>query len=165
MAKNIFIHVNTYTHSHCCCCSATQLCPTPCSHGLQHARPPCPYHLPGLAQTHVQWVSEIIQPSHPLLYPSPAFNLSQHQGLFKWVSSSHQVAKVLEFQLQHQAFQWVLRVDFLWNWLVWSPCCLRYSQESSQTPQFKSINSLVFSFVYSPTLTSTHDYWKNHSLD
>ena len=66
-----------------------------------------------LAQTHVQWVSDAIQPPHPLLSPSlPAINLSQDQGLFKWVSSSHQVAKVLELQLQHQSFQWIFRTDF-----------------------------------------------------
>ena len=91
-------------------------------HGLQHARPPCHHQLPELAQIHVHWVSDVIQPSHPLSSPSPAFNLSQHQGLFKWVSSSNQVAKVLEFQLQHQSFQWIFRIDFLEDWLVWSPC-------------------------------------------
>ena len=65
-------------------------------------------------QTHVHWIGDAIQPSHPLLSPSPpALNLFQHQGLFKWVSSSYQVAKVLEFQLQHQSFQWTLRTDFL----------------------------------------------------
>ena len=65
-------------------------------------------------QTHVHWVSDAIQPSHLLLSPSPlAFNLSQHQGLFKCVSSLHQVAKVLEFQLQHQSFQWTFRAVFL----------------------------------------------------
>ena len=65
-------------------------------------------------QTHVHWVCDAIQPSHPLSSPSPpAFNLSQHKGLFQWVSSSHQVAKVLEFQLQHQSFQWTPRTDFL----------------------------------------------------
>ena len=58
------------------------------------------------AQIHVHQVGDAIQPSHPLLSPSPpTFNLSWHQGLFQWVSSSHQVAKVLEFQLQHQSFQ------------------------------------------------------------
>ena len=68
----------------------------PC--GLQHARPSCPSPTPGVTQTHVHWVGDAIQPSHPLLSPSPpAFNLSQHQGLFQGVSSSHQVAKVLEF--------------------------------------------------------------------
>ena len=71
-------------------------------HGLQHTRPPCPSKLLEFTQTHAHWVGDAIQPSHPLLSPSlPTFNLSQNQGLFKWVSSLHQVAKVLEFQLQH----------------------------------------------------------------
>ena len=69
---------------------------------------PVLHHLLEFAQTHVHWVSDAIQPSHPLSPPSPsALNLSQHQGLFQWVSSSHQVAKVLELQLQHQSFQWI----------------------------------------------------------
>ena len=69
---------------------------------------------PELAQIHVHWLGDAIQPSHPLLSPSPpAFNLSQHQGLLKWVSSSHQVAKVLELQLEHQFFQWICRADLL----------------------------------------------------
>ena len=76
--------------------------------------PPVHHQLPELTQTHVHWVGDAIQPSHPLSSPSPlAFNWSQHQGLFQWVSSSHQVAKVLEFQLQHQSFQWIFRTDFL----------------------------------------------------
>ena len=75
---------------------------------------PVLYCLPEFSQTHVHWVDDAIQPSYPLLSPSPlAFNLSQHQGLFKWVSSSHQVAKVLESQLHHQSFQWTPRTDFL----------------------------------------------------
>ena len=75
---------------------------------------PVLHYLPDFAQIHVLWVSDAIQPSHPLSSPSPpAFNLSQHQGHFKWVSSSHQVAKVLEFQLQHQSFQWIFRTDSL----------------------------------------------------
>ena len=124
------------------------------------------YQFPELTQTHVHWVSDAIQPSHPLSSPSPpAFDLSQHQGLFKWVSSSHQVAKVLEFQLQHQSFQWTFRTDFLEDGLVRSPCSSRDSQESSPTPQFKSISSSALSFLYNPTLTSIHDYWKNHSFD
>ena len=72
--------------------------------------------------------------------------------------------KVLDFQLQHQSFQWIFRTDFLYNWLVGSPCSPRDSQESSPTPQFKSINSLALSFLYSPTLTSIHDHWKNKAL-
>ena len=73
-----------------------------------------------------------------------AFNISQHQGLLKWVGSSHQVAKVLEFQLQHQSFQWIF---FLKDWLVWSPCSPKDSQESSPAPKFESINSSVLSFL------------------
>ena len=81
-------------------------------HELQHIRFPCPSPTLELAQTHVHQASDAIQPSHPLLSPSPpAFNLSQHQGLFQWVSSSHQVAKLLEFQLQHQSYQWTPRTD------------------------------------------------------
>ena len=73
---------------------------------------PVHYQLPEFTQTHVYWVSSAIQPSQPLSSRSPpAFYLSQHQGLFQWVSSSHQVVKVLEFQ--HQSFQWIFRTDFL----------------------------------------------------
>ena len=79
-------------------------------HGLQNAR--IPVQLLALAQTHVHWVSDVIQPSCPLLSSSPpAFNLSQHQSLFQWVCTSYQVAKVLE--LQHKSLQWIFRVDFL----------------------------------------------------
>ena len=139
-------------------------------HGLQHARPPCPLptqtHEFESTQTHVHWVGDAIQPSHPPLSPSPpTFNHSQYQGLFQWVSSSHQVAKVLELQLQHQSFQWIFRTYFLYNGLVGSPCSPRDSQESSSTPKLKSISSSVLSFLYSPTLTSIQDHWKNHSLD
>ena len=82
---------------------------------------------------------------HPLLLPP---SISQLQGLFQWVSSLHQVAKVLELQLQHQSFQWIYRTDFLSDWLVGSPCSPRDLQEYSPTPQFKSINSLALSFLY-----------------
>ena len=126
---------------------------------------PVLHYLLEFAQTHVYWVNDATQPSHPLSPPSPpAFNLSQHQGLFQWVSSLNKVAKVLELQLQHQSFQWLFRTVFLQDGLVWSPCSPRDSQGSSPTPQFKSINSSVLSFLHSPTLTSTHDHWKNHSF-
>ena len=114
-------------------------------HGLQHARPPCPSPTPGASQTLVHWVGDAIQPSYPLSSPSPAFSPSQHQGLFQWDCSLHQVAKVLEFQLQHQSFQWIFRADFLQDWLVGSPCSPKDSQESFPTPHFKSISSLVLS--------------------
>ena len=103
--------------------------------------------------------------SHPLSPSSPpALNLSQHQGLFHWVGSSHQVAKVLEFQLQHHLFQRNPRADPLWNGLVWSPCSPTDSQESSPTPQFKSINSSALSLLHGLTLTSIHDHWKTIAL-
>ena len=124
------------------------------------------HQLPELAQTYVHRVSDAIQPSHPLLSPSPpTFNLSQHQGLFKWVNSLHQVAKVLEFHLPHQSFQWIFSTDFLEDGLVGSPCSPRDSQESSPVPQFKSINSSALNFAYGLALTRIHDYWKNHSFD
>ena len=94
---------------------------------------------------------ESVTSSNHLILSSPSpptFNLSQHQGLFKWVSSLHQMAKLLEFQLQHQSFQCIFRTDFLQDGLVGSPCSLRDSQESSSIPQFKSINSLVLSFFF-----------------
>ena len=124
------------------------------------------HQLPEFTQTHVHWVGDAIQPSHPLSSSSPpAPSPSQHQGLFQWVNSSHQVGKVLEFQLQFQSFQRAPRTDLLQNGLVGSPCSPRDSQESSPTPQLKSINSVMLSFLHSPTFISIHDNWKNHSLD
>ena len=113
------------------------------------------HQLPESTQTHVHRVSDAIQPSHPLSSPSPpAPNSSQHQGLFQWVNSSNEVAKVLELQLQHQSFQWTPRTD-LYDGLVGSPCSQRDSQESSPTPQFKSINCLVLSPIYTPRNANT----------
>ena len=127
---------------------------------------PVHHQLPELTQTHVHRVSDAIQPSHPLSSPSlPVPNPSQHQSLFQRDDSSHEVAKVLKFQLEHHSFQRNPRADLLQNGLVGSPCSPRDSWESSPTPQFKSINSLALSLLHSPTLTSIHDYWKNHSLD
>ena len=88
-----------------------------------------------------------------------------HYILCQPMSSSHEVAKVLEFQLQHHSFQRNPRADLLQNGLVGSPCNPRDSQESSPTAQFKGINSSALSFLYSLTLTSLYDYWKNHSPD
>ena len=145
--------------------SVTKLCPILCE--PIDCRTPgflVLHYLPEFAQTHVLQVGDAIQPSLPLSSPFPlAFNLFQHQGLFQWVGSSHQVAKVLE--LQHQSFQWIFRTSFLYDWMVWSPCSPRDSQESYPAPQFRSINSLALSFLYSSTLTSIHGYWKNHSFD
>ena len=143
------------------------------------------HYLLEFAQIHVHWVCDAIQPSHPLSSPSPpAFNLSQHQGLFQWVSSSHQVAKVLELQLQHQFFQWTFRAEKYWNFnfsispsneysglisfrIDWRdlPYCPGDSQESSPSSQFESISSSVLSLLYGPTFISIHDCWKNHSFE
>ena len=147
--------------------SVTQSCLTLCD-PMDCSMPGLPVHhqLPKFTQTHVHWVGDAIQLSHALSSPSPpALNPSQHQGLFKWVSSSHQVAKLLEFQLQHQSFQWPPTTDLLYDGLVGSPCSPRDSQESPPTPQFKSISCSALSFLYSPTLTSIHDYWKNLRFD
>ena len=147
--------------------SVAQSCLTLCN-PMNHSTPGLPVHhqLPDFTQTHVHRVGDAIQPSHPLSSPSsPAPNPFQHQSLFQWVNSSHGVAKVLEFQLQHQSFQTTPRTHLLYNGLVGSPGSPRDSQESSPTPQFKSINSSVLSFLHSPTLTSIHNHWKNHSLD
>ena len=105
-------------------------------HGLQHTRPSCPSPTPGVYSNSCP-LSSLCHPTiSSSVVPFPAFNLSQHQSLFKWVSSLHQVAKGLEFQLQHQSFQWTFRTDFLQEGLVGSPCSPRDSQESS-TPQLK----------------------------
>ena len=104
------------------------------AHGPKHARPPCPSSTPRVYPNSCP----LSQGCHPtssssVLFPSPpAYNLSQHHGLFKWVSSSHQVVKILEFQLQHQTFQWTLRTDLLSDGLVGSPCSPRDSQSLLQ---------------------------------
>ena len=120
------IHIYNVTHVSCenCwvkhTCSSVQLSHSVVSdslrpHGPQHTRLPCPSPNTGVTQTHIHWVGDAIQPSHPLSAPPPpAFN--QHQSLFQWVNSLHQVAKVLEFQLQHQSFQSGL-ISFRMDWL------------------------------------------------
>ena len=96
------------------CCSVARLGPTLCD-PMDCSTPGFSvlHHLPEFAQIHIHWVSDAIQPSHPLSSLSSTLNLSQHQGLFQWVGYSHQVAKVLELQLQHQSFQWIFKVDIL----------------------------------------------------
>ena len=142
--------------------SVAQLYLTLC-HPMNHSTSGLPVHhqLLESTQTHVHRVGDAIQPFHPLLSPSlPALNLSQHQGLFKWVSSLHQVAKILGVSASTS----VLPMNTQdWSPLGWTGWI--FLQESSPTPKFKSMNSSALSFLYSPTLTSIHDYWKNHTLD
>ena len=116
--------------------SVAQLCPTFCD-PINCSVPGFPVHhnLLELAKTHVHRVSDAIQPSHHLLsLSSPAFILSKHQSLLQWISLSNQLAKVLEFQLQHQSFQCIFRTDFLYDGLIGTPCSPRGSQEFSLTP-------------------------------
>ena len=94
----------------------------------------------------------------PFIFPSIRVFSNESVLHIRW-------PEVLEFQLQHQSFQWIFRTDFIQDRLIRSPCSPRDSQESSPKPRFKSINSLALNFLYSPILTSIHDYWKNHSFD
>ena len=146
--------------------SVAQSCPTLCN-PMNCSMPGLPVHhqLPEFTQTHVHQVSDAIQPSHPLLSPFlPAPNPSSIRVFsnestlpMRWPSTG--VSALASF-LQKNTQGW-----FPSEWTGWISCSPRDSQESSPTPQFKSINSLALSFLYSPTLTSIHDHWKNHSLD
>ena len=129
-------------------------------HGLQHTRLPCPSATPRACSNSCSLSGDAIQPFHPLSPSSPpAFNLSQHQGLFQWVSSSHQVAKYWNFSFSiSPSNEYSGLISFQIDWLDLSHCSPRDSQESSPTSQFKSINFSVLSFLCSLTLTSIHDY-------
>ena len=113
--KKFFYRADIFDMLFICYCSVAQLCPTLC-HPMDCSMPSflvLPYLLE-FTQTHVHWVIDAIQPSRPLSSPSPpAFNLPQHQCLFQWVGSLHQVAKVLDLQLHNQSFQWIFSIDFL----------------------------------------------------
>ena len=139
-----------------------QSCPTLCD-PMNCSTPGLPVHhqLPEFTETHVHRVSDAIQPSHPLSSPSLAPNPSQHQSLFQWVNSSHEVAKVLEFQLSHHSFQRNPRADLLHNGLVGSPCSLK----SLLQHHTSKASILQCSAFFTIQLTPLHEYWKNHSLN
>ena len=119
-----------------------------------------------LAQTHVHWVSDGIQPSHPLSSPSPPnFNLIPASGSFLVSQFFTSGGQSMGVSASASVLLLNIQAWFPLGWTVRSPCSPRDSQASSPIPQFKSINSLALSFLYSPTLTSIHDYWKNHSFD
>ena len=146
-------------------CSVTQLCPTLCDPWTAACQASLSFTI---SWSLFKLMSiESVMPSnylilcHPLLLPPSIF--PSIRIFTKWVSSSHQVAKILE--LQHQSFQWLSRVDILEDWLVWSACSPTDSQESSPTPQFKRTNSSALSLLYSSTFTCIYGYWKNHSFD
>ena len=147
--------------------SVSQLCLTLCD-PVNRSTPGLPVHhqLPESTQTHVHWVGDAIQPSNPLSSPSPsALNLSQHQGLFKWVSSSHQVTKVLEVSASTSVLPMNTQDWSPSEWTGWISLQSKGLSRVFSNATVKSINSSVLSFLYSPTLTSIHDHWKNHSLD
>ena len=128
--------------------SVAQSCPTLCD-PMNRSTPGLPVHhqLPEFTQTHVHWVGDVIQPSHPLSSPSPAPNPSQHQSLFQWVNYLHEVAKVLEFQLSISPFKEIPGlISFRMDWL--DLLAVQGTLESSPTPQFKSINSSVLSYLH-----------------
>ena len=163
VAINMLLCIYVYIYNYVLYFSVAQSCPTLWSNRLQNTRLPCPSLSPRACSDSCplsQWCHPTIILCHPLLLQSfPAL------WSFQWVSSSHQVAKVLALRLQHQSFQWIFRTDFLQDWLVWSLCSPRDSQKSYPTPHFKSINPLALSLLYGPALTSIRDYWKNHSFD
>ena len=137
------------------------------THGLQHARLPCPSPNPGAYSNSClscRWCHLTISSSVvPFVSCFQSFPGSGSFPMSWFFASGGQ--KYWSFSFNFKPFQWILRTDFLWDGLVGSPCCPRDSQESSSTPQFKSINSLVLRFLYSSTLTSMHDYWKYHNFD
>ena len=125
---------------------------------------PVHHQLQEFTQTYLHWVGYAIQPSHPLSSPSPpALNLSQHQVFFQMSQLFASGGQSTGVSASASVLP-IFRTYFLQNGLVGSPGSPRDSQESSPTPQFQSINSLALSFLYSPTLTSIHDHWKNHSF-
>ena len=119
------------------------------------------HQLPESTQTHVHWVSDAIQPSHPMSSPSPpTLNLSQHQCLFQWVSSLHQVAKVLEFELQHQSFQWTPElISFRMDWL--DLLAVQGTLKSLLQHHSSKASILQWSAFFMVQLASIHDHWKN----
>ena len=145
--------------------SVTQSCPTLCD-SMDCSTPGFPVHhqLLEFTQTHVHWIIDAIQPSHPLLSPSPAFSLSQHQGLFQWVSSSHQVAKILKFQLQHQSLnEYSGLISFRMDWLDLFAVqgtlksLLQHHTSKASILQYWAFFIVQLSHLYMTT-------WKNHSF-
>ena len=107
-------------------------------------------------------VESLMPSNHLILYHLLLLLPSIFPSIRVFSSESDLIRWPISLELRHQYFQCIFRVDFLYDWLVWSPCSPRDSQESSPAPQFKSINSLVLSLLYGPTLISLHDFWKNH---
>ena len=140
-------------------CSFTKLCPTLCDPtDCSTTGFPALHQVPEFTQTHLHWFGDAVQPSHPLLLPSPpAFNLSQHKGLFQWVGSSDQVAKILELQLSASVLPVIIP--------GWFPLGLTGLISLQSKGLSRVFSSLVLHLLYGLILESVHDYWKNHSFD
>ena len=149
-----------------CCCSVTKPCLTLQFHGLQDTRLSSPSLSPRICSDSCLlswWCYLTISSSAALFF---CLQSSSHRGLFQWVGSSYHMTKVLELQLQHQSFQWIVRVNFLQDWLVWSLCCSRDSQESSLPQQFEGIVLRCSAFfMVQLSHPSIYDYWIHHSFD
>ena len=147
-----------------CCCSVAESCPALCN-PMDYSMPGFPvlHYLPEFAQTYVLWVSNAIQPAHPLLPPSPlALNICQYQGLFQWVSSLIRWPKNWSFSISpSNECSGLISFRIDWFDLLAVQGTLK---EPSPTPQFKNINFLVLSLLRDPNLTYIHDYWKNCSI-
>ena len=143
------------------CCSVTKLCPTLHTMDCSTQGFPVPHHLLEFAQVHVQWISDAIQPSHPLSASSPfAFNLSQHQGLFQWITSSHQaVLKYWSFSISpSKEYSGLISLKIDWFDLFAFQGTVK-SATVQKHQLFGTLPSLLCSS------TSVHDYWKNHNLE
>ena len=157
-----FAHLNAQVYVYCnkitimysiifkyiCCCSVAQLCLTLCDPvDCSMTGFPVLHYLREVAETHAHWVSDAMQPSYPLSTPSPQTFLASGSFQVSWLLISG--GQSIGAKLQLQSFQWIFKVDFRYDWLVGSPCSPRDSQESSLTPHFKRINSLVLSSLWS----------------
>jgi len=147
--------------------SVAQSCPTLCN-PMNRSTPGLPVHhqLLEFTQTHVHRVSDAIQPSHPLSSSSPpAPSPSQHQSLFQWVNSLHEVAKVLGVSASASVLPMNSQDWFPLEWTGWISLQSKGLSRIFSNTTVQSISSSVLSFLHSPTLTSIHDHWRNHGLD
>ena len=151
-----------------CCCSVTWSCPTFCDL-MDCITPgfPVPHHLQKSTQVHVNCISDAILPCHPITPSSPsALNLFQHQGVFQWVSCSHQMTEILELQLQHQSFHNEYSGLFTFKTDQFDPLAVRGTLRCLLHHHSLKASILWCSaFFYGPALTTIHDHWEDHSLD
>ena len=149
-----------------CCCSVTKACPILCDPINCSTPSLCPLLSPRVCSNSCplsQWCHLTISSSVAPFSSCPQSFSASGSFPMSWCFAS--AGQSVGASASALSFQWIFRVDFLWDWLVWSLCCPRGSQESFPVSQFKSINSLALCLLYGPTLTSVHVYWTNHSFD